>query len=69
MPLDVLVRKCAELYDRQKSYESPHPAFFGDGPQNTRWEMAHGAGGGTESVSQWMGESKANELWKRADRE
>lgn len=69
MPLDALVEKCRALYDAQSAYQSPHPAIFGPGPQNTRWEMAHGAGGGTESVSQWLGESKANGLWERAERD
>jgi hypothetical protein len=68
MPLDSLVRKYSELY-AERIYESPNPAFFGDGPENTRWEMAHGAGGGTESVRQWLGESKANRLWERAERD
>ena len=65
--LEALIAKHQDLYDAQRMYESPHPALFGDGPRNTHWQMAHGAGGGTESVSQWLG--NADELWERAARE
>lgn len=65
--LDVLVIRHRDLYDVERMYSEPNPALFGDGPRNTYWEMAHGAGGGVESVGQWLG--NADELWERAARE
>jgi hypothetical protein len=35
-------------------YTEPHPALFGDGPENTFWQKAHGAGGGVEAIAQWV---------------
>lgn len=49
-------------------YEEPHPALFGDGPANTFWEMAHGAGGGCETAERWT-EQDAGWLWERAARD
>ena len=49
---DALARKHGETFSN--AYEVPHPALFGDGPENTFWEMAHGAGGGCEHVMDWM---------------
>lgn len=49
---EALGRKHEETFSNP--YETPHPALFGDGPNNTYWEMVHGAGGGVESVSDWM---------------
>lgn len=46
-------------------YDEPNPALFGDGPENTYWEMVHGHGGGCETVSKWT-YSDANYLWERA---
>lgn len=37
-------------------------ALFGDNPNATLWEMAHGAGGGIETVSYWVKNSE--ELWQ-----
>jgi hypothetical protein len=62
-----LVRQHKDLYDTDRIYTSPHPALFGDGPLNTYWEMAHGAGGGSENVGQWL--ANADKLWERAGRE
>jgi hypothetical protein len=61
---DALARKHGELYDAGEMYTEPHPALFGDGPKNTHWQMPHGAGGGTESLDQWVRNSQ--ELWERA---
>lgn len=63
---DALELKHRETF--RYAYNSPHPALFGDGPLNTYWEMAHGAGGGCESVDDWMTGSKTdvNKLWDRA---
>ena len=49
---DALRNKHAETFAHP--YEEPNPALFGDGPENTFWEMAHGAGGGCEQVADWM---------------
>ena len=68
---EALVRKHGETFNY--AYDVPHPALFGDGPANTYWEMAHGAGGGCESVDDWMTRARwtdvgknVNELWERA---
>ena len=52
-------------------YQNPNPALFGDGPENTYWEMVHGAGGGSENVSDWMTNAGAgvSVLWERAAHE
>src|SRR5947209_5537352 len=41
-----LVAKHNDLWDVHYMYSSPHPALFGDGPDNTHWQMTHGSGGG-----------------------
>ena len=64
-----LERKHRETFDY--AYNVPHPALFGDGPSNSYWEMAHGAGGGIEQVSDWMtapSGQDVGELWERAAR-
>src|SRR5882724_12849305 len=52
---DALTRKHMEIYSG-RMYDRPSPALFGDGPQNTYWEMVHGAGGGSENVDNWIGD-------------
>lgn len=55
-----VVDKCREAIEKKhretfsQPYIEPHPALFGDGPDNTYWEMSHGAGGGCEQVEDWM---------------
>lgn len=61
-----LEQKHCELYDCDFMYSEPHPALFGDGPDNTVWQMVHGDGGGTYSVSSF---GNANKLWERAAHE
>ena len=61
-----LVRKHNDLYDIHFMY-SECPALFGEGPQNTHWQMVHGDGGGYASLSYW-GEGMT-ELWERVSRE
>ncbi|WP_409268769.1 hypothetical protein [Pseudomonas sp. KCJK9044] len=39
-------------------------ALFGNSPSASHWEMAHGAGGGLESVPSWV--SNAHQLWSKA---
>jgi hypothetical protein len=42
-------------------------AAFGSGPAVTRWEMSHGAGGGTETVYNWVpANANADILWGQA---
>jgi hypothetical protein len=65
--LEGLKAKHHDLWDAHYAYSIPHPALFGDGPRNTFWEMAHGAGGGEESVLRWLPD--ADEIWERAARE
>ncbi|WP_158785744.1 hypothetical protein [Granulicella sp. L46] len=64
---DALARRHGEIYDVDSMYSIPHPALFGDGPDNTYWQMGHGSGGGCETVSQWI--ANANRLWERAAHE
>lgn len=40
-------------------------AVFGDGPHVSKWEMAHGAGGGEENVANWV-LSRPEDLWQEA---
>jgi hypothetical protein len=60
---EALIRKHDELFDTHYMYRSPHPALFGDGPNNTHWQMACGPGGGSFCVDGWPG---MTEYWKRA---
>ena len=39
-------------------------ALFGANPAATTWEMAHGAGGGVDTVAHWV--DQAPQLWLRA---
>lgn len=44
-------------------------AAFGINPRVTWWEMGHGAGGGEESIEQWVGDRQGLDvqaLWDRA---
>ncbi len=47
-------------------YGAPNPALFGDGPENTYWEMVHGHGGDAFEVSDWMTRTgkSVSELWE-----
>lgn len=65
---EALERKHCELYDCERMYSEPNPALFGDGPDNTVWQMVHGHGGGQFTVSS-MTVWNANELWERAAHE
>jgi len=40
-------------------------AAFGNSPDVTYWEMAHGSGGGTETVENWVA-GNVNDLWNEA---
>lgn len=37
-----------------KSFGADAGAVFGNSPKVTEWTMAHGSGGGTEDVTQWV---------------
>lgn len=50
--------------DNNNKYIADSGALFGIGPLATKWEMAHGAGGGSEEVINWV--LDANELWCKA---
>ncbi len=65
--LEALAAKQMDLWDIDFIYSVPSPALFGDGPENTFWQMSHGAGGGVESVGTWVPD--ARELWERAAHE
>ena len=50
--------------DSRGNYIADAGAIFGSSPSATRWEMAHGAGGGIENVTKWV--IDANSLWNQA---
>ncbi|QRF90867.1 hypothetical protein CLH39_11775 [Alcaligenes faecalis] len=41
-------------------------ALFGSTPRITQWDMSHGAGGGIETVSNWIN-GDMNQLWSLAE--
>ena len=49
-----LAKSHGKKFSGEQIYSVPHPALFGDGPDNTFWQMQHGAGGGVEEVSRWV---------------
>jgi hypothetical protein len=53
-----------ELFDVAEAWGKPSPAIFGDNPEDTFWTMVHGAGGGEESIPQWVPDWKV--LWASA---
>jgi len=56
---------CQKPTGEVESIPADASAAFGINPDVTYWEMAHGAGGGVESVCNWT-PTDANELWKTA---
>ncbi len=48
----------------EENFPADSSAAFGINPSVTHWEMAHGAGGGVESVEQWVDDWEL--LWKKA---
>jgi hypothetical protein len=64
---EALVCKHNDLFDPHFMYRNPHPALFGDGPENTHWQMTWGSGGGDYTVASRVG--NARELWERAAHE
>jgi len=62
---EALVRRHNDLYDIKFMYTAM-PALFGDGPENTHWQMAHGAGGGYASLGDWHG---MQDLWEKSAHE
>jgi hypothetical protein len=60
---DALAVKHRELWDVHYAFSSTAPALFGDGPENTFWQMTWGSGGGDYCLAQYGGMS---ELWERA---
>jgi hypothetical protein len=64
---EALIAKHNDLWDIDFIYSNPHPALFGDGPENTHWQMAWGGGGGYYTVASRLG--NATELWERVSHE
>ena len=62
---DALIAKHKDLWDVHYMYRNPHPALFGDGPENTHWQMTWGTGGGYYSLATF-GHNNMQELWERA---
>ena len=60
---DALAKSHSETFTPTQMYSEPHPALFGDGPENTYWQMPHGAGGGVEAVAQWV--PGAARIWEQ----
>lgn len=50
--------------DSNGNYLADSGALFGDNPDATIWQMAHGAGGGVENLRGWVPD--ADILWKQA---
>jgi hypothetical protein len=61
---EALAKSHAKRFSAEQMYTQPHPALFGDGPENTFWQMMHGAGGGIEDVARWVPD--ARRLWEQA---
>jgi hypothetical protein len=53
------------LYDAAANIPADASAAFGNNPNITYWEMAHGSGGGIESINRWV-DGNISELWKKA---
>jgi len=64
-----LIARHDDLWDIHRMYESPHPALFGDGPENTHWQMAWGSGGGYYCLDNYCVRPPFSELWERASHE
>jgi hypothetical protein len=68
---DALEAKHDDLWGVHYMYSNPHPALFGDGPDNTHWQMTWGSGGGSYSLGGYCGHYGPHhltmqELWERA---
>jgi hypothetical protein len=61
---DALQLKHSDLFDIHYMYSNPHPALFGNGPENTHWQMPWGSGGGDYCLANFGG--RMNELWEQA---
>lgn len=59
-----LIAKHDDLWDVNFMYDSPAPALFGDGPENTHWQMCCGDGGGYACLAGYG--RHMQELWERA---
>ncbi|WP_338925033.1 hypothetical protein V0M98_39140 (plasmid) [Pseudomonas silesiensis] len=53
-----------EIKDESGCWLANAGALFGNTPDVTRWEMAHGSGGGVDTVKIWV--EDANQLWIKA---
>ena len=54
------------LPDDADSWISPHPARFGNSPENTVWYMPHGSGGGEECLANWIDDPMGK--WREASK-
>lgn len=52
------------VQDLHGKYLADAGALFGSSPAITKWEMAHGAGGGIEDIHRWTDD--ADQLWRKA---
>jgi hypothetical protein len=64
---DALEESHTRRFDAGRMYQEPHPALFGDGPDNAVWQMAHGDGGGCYELSAFI--PNGARLWERANHE
>ncbi len=60
-----LASRRAGIWDATQTYTSPHPALFGDGPENTFFSLIWGMGGGEYSLPSF-GKPGMREIWERA---
>ncbi|WP_397452107.1 hypothetical protein [Pseudomonas sp. NA-150] len=58
------LKHCYLVEDQQGRWLADAGAVFGSTPSATRWEMSHGAGGGTEEVGNWV--DNPSSLWIQA---
>ncbi len=64
--MDFPYGECRKSTGEVETIPADASAVFGINPDVTYWEMAHGAGGGIDSVKQWISAYVVNQLWKAA---
>lgn len=60
-----LRKRFSELFTMDEVYGTPTPAIFGVDPEQTYWQMSHGAGGGDFDLAFWVSDWKT--LWRQAE--
>ena len=63
--MDFSYGDCCSSTGEVETIPADASAAFGINPDVTQWEMGHGAGGGIDTVKNWV-PACANDLWKAA---